>query len=205
MVLFIYLVIGHEPLVHANRDNSQRQWSRVLLQGRSQDFSKGGSRRLLTPCSPSCISGLSRIIAAWRPILTKDKSRWRKYFTKKQILRKWAFQQWLLWPRYCHCVFATWILWAVCSKEGLPRGGHGHPRTPPSYAPAVDDFNSRFSVSWFTDHFLLKTGSWLRVLSHFLSEMKNFCDIFNHQQSDLLWCTFFSIPLQNTLHRVVKT
>ena len=23
----------------------------------------------------------------------------------------------------------------VCSKEGLPRGGHGHPRTPPSYAP----------------------------------------------------------------------
>ena len=60
-------------------------------------------------CSPSCISGLSRIIAAWRPILTKDKSRWRKYFTKKQILKKWAFQQWLLRPRYCHGVFATWI------------------------------------------------------------------------------------------------
>ena len=36
-------------------------------------------------CSPSCISGLSGIIAAWRPILTKDKSHWRKYFTKKQI------------------------------------------------------------------------------------------------------------------------
>ena len=35
-------------------------------------------------CSPLCISGLSRIIAAWRPILTKDKSRWRKYFTKKK-------------------------------------------------------------------------------------------------------------------------
>ena len=29
------------------------------------------------------------------PILTKDKSRCRKYFTKKQILKKWAFQQWL--------------------------------------------------------------------------------------------------------------
>ena len=46
--------------------------------------------------SPLCISGLSRIIAAWMPILTKDKSRCRKYFTKKQILKKWAFQQWLL-------------------------------------------------------------------------------------------------------------
>ena len=34
------------------------------VQGRSQDFSKGGSQRLLTRCSPSCISGLSRIIAA---------------------------------------------------------------------------------------------------------------------------------------------
>ena len=26
------------------------------------------------------------------PILTKDNSRWRKYLTKKQILKKWAFQ-----------------------------------------------------------------------------------------------------------------
>ena len=43
-------------------------------------------------------------------ILTKDKSRWRKYFTKKQILKKWAFQQWLLRTRYYHGVFAPWIL-----------------------------------------------------------------------------------------------
>ena len=90
-------------------------------QGRSQDFSKGASQRLLTRLS-------CRIIAVWRPILTKDRSRWRKYFTKKKIFKKWASQQWLLRPRYCHGVF-------VCSKEGLPRGGHGHPRTPPSYAP----------------------------------------------------------------------
>ena len=109
----------------------------MWLQGRSQDFSKGGSQRLLTRCSPSCISGLSRIIAAWRSILTKDKSRWWKHFTKNLILKKWAFQQWLLRPRYCHGVFATWILQVVCSKEGLPRGGHGHPRTPPSYAPGL--------------------------------------------------------------------
>ena len=56
-------------------------------QGRSQYFSKGGGGVIiwgsttiygLYRCSPSCISGLRRIIAAWR-------SRWLKYFTKKQI------------------------------------------------------------------------------------------------------------------------
>jgi len=26
---------------------------------------------------------------------------------KKQNFKKWAFQQLLLWPRYCHGVFAT--------------------------------------------------------------------------------------------------
>ena len=29
--------------------------------------------------------------AAWRPTLTKDKSRWRKYFTTKQILKSGIF------------------------------------------------------------------------------------------------------------------
>ena len=33
-----------------------------------------------------------------------------KILYKRQILKKWAFQQWLLRPRYCHGVFATWIL-----------------------------------------------------------------------------------------------
>ena len=79
----------------------QLYWtSQSQFQGHSQDFSKRGSQRLLVMlsrdtirgsptiyglyrCTPSCISGLSHIIAAWRPILTKDKSRSRKYFTKK--------------------------------------------------------------------------------------------------------------------------
>ena len=110
------------------------------LQGCSQDFSRGGvtagtpsgDRRLYkvyTTALPRVSAGsVVLIIAAWRPILTKDKSRWQKYFTKKQILKKWAFQQWLLQPRHCHGVFTTW--------KGLPRGGHRHPRNPPSYAPA---------------------------------------------------------------------
>ena len=117
--------------------------------GAEPGFFKGGVTIRGSPtihglysCDPSRIRGLSRIIAAWRPILTKDKSRWRKYFTKNQILKKWAFQQWLLWPRYCHGVFATWILWAVCSKEGLPRGVTGTPGLPPSYAPVPqNDFD----------------------------------------------------------------
>ena len=33
-----------------------------------------------------------------------------KILYKRQILKKWAFQEWLLRPRYCHGVFATWIL-----------------------------------------------------------------------------------------------
>ena len=70
-------------------------------EGRSHDFSKGGHRRDtiqgsptiygLYRCCPSCMSGLSRIIAAWRSILTKDKSRWRKYFTKKSNFKKVDF------------------------------------------------------------------------------------------------------------------
>ena len=77
-------------------------------QGHSQDFWRGGGggggvtdrdtiRGLpaiygLYRCSPSYISGLCRIIAAWRLILTKDKSRWRKYFTKNQILKSGLFK-----------------------------------------------------------------------------------------------------------------
>ena len=90
-----------------------------IKQWRSQDFSKGRSQTgtpsgdcrlymVYTAALPRVSAG--SVIAAWRSILTKDESRWRKYFTEKQILKKWAFQQCLLWPRYCHGVFATWIL-----------------------------------------------------------------------------------------------
>ena len=87
-------------------------------QGRSQDFSKGGGG--VTEATHQIVS---RIIATWRPILTKDKSRWRKYLTKKQILKMWAFQQWLLRPRYCHGVFATWILRLFAQKKAYQGGG----------------------------------------------------------------------------------
>ena len=98
----------------------------TLSRGVARIFQRGGGR-----VSEATHQIVSRIIAAWRPILTKDESRWRKYFTKKHILKKWAFQQWLLRPRYCHGVFVTWILWVVCSKEGLPRGVTGTPGPPP--------------------------------------------------------------------------
>ena len=124
-LLFLITVKSTQNTVHPSRGVA-----RIFQRGgHSRDTIRGSPTIYgLYRCSPSCISGLSRIIAAWRPILTKDKSRWRKYFTKKQILKKWAFQQWLLQPRHCHGVFTTW--------KGLRRGGHGHPRNPPSYAPA---------------------------------------------------------------------
>ena len=107
------------PLSSHNLCVDIRGVARIFQRGdHSRDTIRGSPTIYgLYRCSPSCISGLSRIIAAWRPILTKDKSRWRKYFTKKQILKKWTFQQWLLRPR-CHGVFATWILKVVCSKKG---------------------------------------------------------------------------------------
>ena len=122
-------------------------------QGRSQDFSKGGSQRLLIyglyRCSPSCISGLSHIIAAWRPILTKDKSRWRKYFTKKQILKKvgfstMAFTANILSWRFLHLNIVGCLLKRRPTK-GVG-GVHWHPRTPPpppSYAPGFASLYGR--------------------------------------------------------------
>ena len=123
-------------------------------QGRSQDFSKGGSQRLLIyglyRCSPSCISGLSHIIAAWRPILTKDKSRWRKYFTKKQILKKWAFQQWLLRPPENCRLFAQ-----KKAYQGGLTGTPGPPNPPPP--PQLRPCHSRSVFRW------LKAYEWGQV------------------------------------------
>ena len=43
-----------------------------------------------------CVSVGSVVLSRHEcPLLSKDKSRYRKYFTKNQILKKWAFQQWL--------------------------------------------------------------------------------------------------------------
>ena len=86
---------------------------RFRIRGVARIFQRVGHRGYSPDCHVN-LHGLSCTIAVWRPrwrpILTEDKSRWRKYFTKKQILKKWAFQQWLLRPSYCHGVFATWIL-----------------------------------------------------------------------------------------------
>ena len=105
-------------------------------------------------CSPSCISGLSRIIAAWRPTLTKDKSRWRKYFTKtnlkKQILKKWcfltvAFTDKILSWRFRHLNIAGCLL-----KRRPTKGGS---RAPPPLATPLEGITiyplvSEISVKW---------------------------------------------------------
>ena len=75
---------------HFHRGSMRPCWISIV----PTNFSKGGHSRDtirgsptiygLYRCSPSCISGLSRIIAEWRPILTKDKSRWRNTFQKNK-------------------------------------------------------------------------------------------------------------------------
>ena len=60
-------------------------------QGRSQDFSKGG----VTAGTPS---GDRRLYMVYTTALPR---------VSVGSVVKWAFQQWLLRPRYCHGVFAT--------------------------------------------------------------------------------------------------
>ena len=80
-------------------------------------------------CSPSCISGLSRIIAAWRPILTKDKSRWWKYFTKKV-----GFTAKILLWRFRHLDIVGCLLKRRPTK-GEVTATPGHPPPPPLATP----------------------------------------------------------------------
>ena len=72
---------------------------------------------------------------ARRPILTKDKSQWWKYFTKKQILKKWAFQRWLLRPRYCHGVSPPEYCRLFAQKKAYQGGVTGPPGPPPPPPP----------------------------------------------------------------------
>ena len=59
------------------------------------------------------------------PILRRRQEPLTKMLYKKTNCKKVGFLT---------MAFTTKIL-SVCSKQGLRRGGHGHPRTPPSYAP----------------------------------------------------------------------
>ena len=55
----------------------------------------------------------------------------------KQISKKWAFQQWLLRPRYRHGVFATEYCRLFALKKAY-KGGSRAPEDPPSYALGLD-------------------------------------------------------------------
>ena len=80
-------------------------------------------------CFPSCISGFSRIIAAWRPLLTKDKSLYKKTNFKKVGFSIMAFTTKILSWRFRHQNIVGCLL-----KRRPTKGGHERPRTPPSYA-----------------------------------------------------------------------
>ena len=93
-----------------------------------------GSRTIygLYRCSPSCISRLSRIIAVWRPILTKEE-RLTKILYKKKNLKSGLFNNGFYGqdivmafspPEYCR----------LFAQKKAYRGGEAYP---PSYAPVV--------------------------------------------------------------------
>ena len=82
--------------------------------------------------------------------------------------------------------FTANILSVVCSKEGPPRGDHGHPRTPPSYAP---DVTGSFVIEG------CRTSSTATKMSIKSKRMGSAAPLFS-----LLTCTF---PQQNhQLHRL---
>ena len=115
-------------------ENAYRGVARIFQRGgvTDKDTIRGSPTIYgLHRCFPSCISGLSRIITAWRPILTKDKSRWRKYFTKKPNFKKvglstMAFTAKILSGRFCHLNIVGCLL-----KRRPTKGGSRAPQDPP--------------------------------------------------------------------------
>jgi len=116
----------------------------------------GGSQRLLTirgsptiyglyRCSPSCISGLSRMPYAqsYAARSAVDENTLQKTNLKKVGFSAMAFTAKILSWRFRHLNIVDCLLKRRPTRGG---GGHGHPRTPPSYAPAnayISTFNSR--------------------------------------------------------------
>ena len=86
VVIFLFTV----SLRHPHDLNAWTGVTNKRFRGVARIFQRVGHRGY----SPDChvdLHGLICTIAVWRPILTEDKSRWRKYFTKKQILKKVGF------------------------------------------------------------------------------------------------------------------
>ena len=117
--------------------------ARIFQGGGGGGHSRDTIRGLLTTCIyglhrcfPLCISGLSRIIAALRPILTKDKSHWRKYFTKKTNFKKvgfstMAFTAKILSWRFRHLNIVRCLLKRRPARGGGVTGTPGPPLPTP--------------------------------------------------------------------------
>ena len=119
----------------------EQKYGSRRVRGVARIFQRGGHRGY----SPDCHVDLHAHINWRQEPLTK-------ILYKKTNRKKVGFST---------MAFTTKIL-SVCSKEGLLRGGHGHPRTPPSYAPASGWFLSirecRPTKIWpFPPHSLLRT------------------------------------------------
>ena len=120
-----------------NREMRMRfHFRKSVVRGVARSFQRGVTEATHR-CSPSCISGLSRFIAAWRPILTKDKSRWRKYFTKKPNFEEVDFSTMAFTAKILSWSFRYLNIVGCLLKRWPAMGGSRAPQDPPppSYAP----------------------------------------------------------------------
>ena len=130
VVIFLFTVSLRRP-------HDLNAWTVVThkrFRGVARIFQRVGHRGY----SPDChvdLHGLICTIAVWRPrwrpILTEDKSRWRKYFTKKQIFKKvgfstMAFAAKLLSWRFRHLNIVGWL----AQKKAYQGGVTGTPGPP---------------------------------------------------------------------------
>ena len=107
----------------------QRGGHRVML---SRDTIRGSPTIYgLYRCSPSCISVLSRIIAAWRPILTRavDENALQKTNFKEVGFSTMAFTAKILSCRFRHLNIVGCLL-----KRRPTKGGSRAPQDPPPLA-----------------------------------------------------------------------
>ena len=124
------------------------------LRGHSQDFSKGGggteaTHQIVMLTSTPCMFQTRAI----------DENTSKKKFLKSGLFNNGFYGQDIVMvfspPEYCRLFY---------SKEGLPRGDHRHPRTPPSYAPALKA--RRINILNSRNYILLKVTKKESITGH---------------------------------------
>ena len=127
-LLFLITVKSTQNTVHPSRGVA-----RIFQRGgHSRDTIRGSPTMYgLYRCSPSCISGLSRIIVAWRPILTKDNEPLTKILYKKTKFKKVGFSTMAFTAKILSWRFRHLNIVGCLLKRRPTKGGSRAPQDPP--------------------------------------------------------------------------